>query len=148
MTEPSKKIRNRLFGLMIFVLSGGFLVAIFVPNFVGSHTSKAIGIANNLRQLDAAKQMWVSDYQFTNHNQILEMTHQLSEQDLSPYLRRSGLLFKSVADEKYLIKPLNESPEAILVHKIDMPWPIGSMICLATNGGMEITFPDKTKILF
>jgi hypothetical protein len=68
---------------LLLPLGVGFIVAIAIPNHVGSPKSKLTGIINNLRQLDAAKNQWAFDHGITNFNQIAELTNQLSEWRIS-----------------------------------------------------------------
>jgi hypothetical protein len=139
-----------LWKLLILLLLGGFLLAIAIPSYVEPPTSKVNSIINNLHHIDMAKNEWAFEHGVTNYDQIASMTNQLSEQDLTPYLHfpdKQGGLVHSVAGEIYLINPLNKTPGAKLVHKINMPWPKGSMIRFLenTNAFLEITFPDGTK---
>jgi hypothetical protein len=141
-----------LWTLLILIAIGIFLLAIAIPNFTGRRVSKFNMIINNLRQIDAAKSQWAFELGVTNLDQIATVTNQLSEKDLAPYLHssnnQSGLV-PSVAGEIYTIGALNKSPEAKLVHKIEMPWPIGSIIRFSKNPKLndccEITLPDGTK---
>jgi hypothetical protein len=57
MNDGSKQSDGRswLWNFLVFLFLGGILVAIAIPNFVGSRTSKLNAIINNLRLLDAAK---------------------------------------------------------------------------------------------
>jgi len=155
MNGNSEKSGSRywFWSLLILILLGGFLLAIAIPNYVGPHKSKLNSIVNNLRQIDAAKNQWAFEHGVTNFDQIARLTNQLSEQDLTPYLHypnKQGGLVPSVAGEIYAINPLNKSPQAKLVRKVDMPWPKGSIIRFSenTNASLEITFPDGTKTHF
>lgn len=155
MNEISEKPRCRswLWNLLILILLGGLLFVFAIPNFVRSGPSKLNGIVNNLRQLAGAKEQWAFEHGITNFAQIANMTNQPSEQDLTPYFRfpnKQGGLFPSVAGEVYSINPLNKSPEAKVIHKIDRPWPKGSIIRFSdnTNAELEILFPDGTKTSF
>jgi hypothetical protein len=141
-----------LWTLLILIAIGILLLAIAIPNFTGSRVSKFNMIINNLRQIDAAKNQWAFEHGVTNLDQIATLTNQLSEKDLAPYLHSSnnqGGLATSVAGEIYTIGALNKSPEAKLVHKIEMPWPRGSIIRFSQNPKLnayyEITLPDGTK---
>jgi len=141
-----------LWKFLTLLFVAGLLVAIAVPNHVGHTTSKFNMIINNLRQIDAAKNQWAFEHGFTNFDQIANLTNQLSEKDFVPYLHfpnNQGSLVPSVAGEIYTINALNKSPEAKLVHKIEMPWPKGSVIRFSQNpkqnAYFEITLPDGTK---
>jgi hypothetical protein len=154
MSENQKSSNNWswVLKLLFFVFIAGLLFAIIFPNHVGPRTSKFNMIINNLRQLDAAKNQWAFEHGVTNFDQISNLTNQLSEKDLAPYLHfpnnQSGLV-PSAAGEIYTINALNKSPDAKLVHKIEMPWPKGSVIRFSEhpkqNAYFEITLPDGTK---
>jgi hypothetical protein len=152
MNEGTEKCRSWLWKLLILMLLCGLIAWVAIPNFVGHSQYKANYIINNLRQIGGAKNQWAFDHGITNSDQITGLTNQLSEQDLSPYLgffSKENRLVPSVAGEIYVINPLNKSPEAKLVHKIDKPWPIGSIIRFSekpkVNAYLEIIFPDGTK---
>ena len=87
MNEGTEKCRSWLWKLLILMLLCGLIVWVAIPNFVGHSQSKANYIINNLRQIDGAKNQWAFDHGITNSDQITGLTNQLSEQDLSPYLR-------------------------------------------------------------
>ena len=138
--------------LLILLSIGVFLFAIAIDNSNRSKVSKFNMIINNLRQIDAAKNQWAFEHGVTNFDQIANQTNQLSEKDLIPYFHfpnKQGGLVPSVADEIYTINVLNKSPEAKLVHKIEMPWPKGSVIRFSQNPKLnayyEITLPDGAK---
>jgi hypothetical protein len=138
------------FMFLLFVV--GLLVAIAIPNFVGSHPSKTSGIINNLRQIDGAKNEWAVEHGFTNVSQIEELTNQPTQHDLAPYLHfqtnRDGS-FQSMAGEVYAINPLNKSPEARLGRKI-YSYPKGSIIRFTDNTNylfpFELVLPDGTTL--
>jgi len=99
-----------------------------VPNFVRSGTSKTNAIINNLRQLDGAKQQWALDHGRTGAVQV-------TTQDIAPYLSHSHAsdgLVKAVAGERYSLKTLIESPEAILTREVDGR-PKGTVFRLGTD---------------
>src|SRR5208283_4759399 len=106
--------------LLILLLIGGFLCAIAIPNFISNGRTNVSGIINNLQQIDAAKNYWAFERGFTNESQVLQLTNQLAEKDLFPYIHRttdkSNDLFSSIEGEIYIINPLNRGPEAKLNH--------------------------------
>jgi hypothetical protein len=153
MNESSKNFscRSWIWHLLIYVFVAALLVAMAIPNFVGSHTSKINGIINNLRQIDAAKNEWAVEHGVTNLDQIARLTNQLSAKDITPYLHfqnYQGVLVPSVAGETYAIGALNKSPEAKLVHKI-YSYPTGSIIRFSNSTNLfpfELILPDGTKL--
>ena len=139
--------------LLILLFGAGILVAITIPNFVGSHTSKTTGIINNLRQIDGAKNEWAFERGFTNAEQVAQLTNRLTERDLEPYLRHQTNgdgSYRMVMGEIYSVGPMNKSPEARLVRSYNNH-PKGSIIRLASDTNrppFEIIFPDGTKQRF
>jgi hypothetical protein len=140
--------------LALFVLVVGIFVAIALPNRIGRGTSKMNYIVSNLRQLDAAKIQWAFEHGqgITNVAQAIQLTNQLTEQDLIPYIHRpdnQDSLIRSVADERYTINSMNKSPEARLIHVVEA-WPKEAIIRLSdnTNTVFEVIFPDGTKTYY
>ena len=142
-----------LWNLLIILFVVGLLIAIAIPNFVGSRQIKINFIWNNLRQIDAAKNQWAFEHGFTNVEQFLQLTNKPTEDALKPYLYKDDKSYvRPVAGETYTINPMNKSPEAKLTREIEMPWPKGSIIRFSENpklnANLEITFPDGTKTYY
>lgn len=155
MTESTENKNSSLrYWHFLFLLLGiGVLVLIAIPSSLQSPESKINWIINNLRQIDAAKNQWAFEHvpNITKIDQVSVLTNQPSEEDLTPYLHFQNKkvdVIPSIAGEIYIINPLNKSPEAKLVNKIDMPWPKGSIIRFSENpklnAYLEIIFPDGT----
>jgi hypothetical protein len=154
--NAGSKLFGRFFPVFVILAAGAFLLAIAIPNFVRSGPNKMNNIINNLRQLDAAKQQWAYEHVTTNWEQVAKLTNQISEQDLYPYLHRSGdgaSYIVPVGGEKYLANALNESPEAKLAYPIaGYSWPAGSIIRFSgiekPNCYFEVVFPGGAKTNF
>src|ERR1700722_18983015 len=83
----NKNYKLRYWHILLLVLGFVFLVAIAIPSSLpGPRVIPINKIINNLRLIDAAKNQWALEHDITNHNQILALTNQPSEQDLIPYL--------------------------------------------------------------
>ena len=83
-------------------------------NFVSSGPSKTSTILYNLRLIDGAKQQWALE-----HHPAGAVVP--TREDLAPYLKRPPHLngwVNPVADERYTIKRLTESPEAELIAQL------------------------------
>jgi hypothetical protein len=130
----NRKRLTRICAIGGILLLLAFVVSVAIPNFAGSHRSKAHAIVSNLRQLDGAMQQWGLDHGQTG-------TVVVTEENLVPYLRHPP---KPVAGERYVLKTLAESPEAHLTHKVEL-WPAGSVLRLSTNGDFEVVSPNKTN---
>ena len=93
--------------LLIFLLVGGLLCWIAIPNYIGGGHSNLNYIINGLRQIDAAKSEWAFERGFTNVSQVLQLTNQLTEKDLFSYIHHNpdkpNDLVASVAGEIYTI---------------------------------------------
>ena len=119
---------------------GGVLVilalvaSVAIPNYTGSHRSKALQIVNNLMQLDGAMQQWAIEHGKTGAVAV-------TEEYIASYIH---LPLKPVAGERYVLKNLAESPEAHLTRKVEL-WPAGSVLRLNTNVGHEVILPYKTN---
>ncbi len=61
------------------------IIAIFIPNFHGSHGSPANACINNLRQIDAAVNQFALEHQLTNGDKIN------FPNDLTPYIKLNSL---------------------------------------------------------
>ena len=146
MSEPERPSISALIkGAIIacFVVWAGYVTC--VPDFTRSGPSKTNGVMNNLRRLDAAKQIWALEHGQTNAAAVPTM------EDLAPYLRgpRDGegldatTGIKPVAGERYFIKSLAESPEAELMRELDGR-PKGTVFRMATNVADEIVLPKES----
>jgi len=152
MNESSKNFSSRpwLWPSLIYVFVAVLLFAIAIPNFVGGGQSKIGYVINNLRQIDGDKNEWVFEHGFTNAVQASQLTNQLTEDDLKPYLFHDGRnLIRPIAGEIYKINPMNKPPEALVVHKIpfgDGALSKGTVIRYSanTNYFYEIVRPDGT----
>lgn len=126
------KVTNAL--LILLVL--GFLYFLLIPRFDGRITPNPKNyIINNLRQIEGAKRQWAIENNVTGNVQV-------TEQNVGFYLGRgtNSRWVSSVAEERYVLKLLDESPEAHLTKKIaDMPK--GTIIRFSTNGEDEVILP-------
>ncbi len=113
------------------LILGAFVLAICIPNYVGSPRSKTLAIINNLRQLDGAMQQWAFEHGKTGAVVV-------TEQDVAPYLGQS---FKPIAGERYVLKTLSQPPEAQLTHRLEGR-PKGSVLRLDTNGTFDVILPN------
>jgi len=117
---------------------GGILVlaalvlSLCIPNFIRSGPSKTVGIANNLRQLDGAKQQWAFEHGSTGAVMV-------TEEDVAPYLRS----FKPVAGERYVLKTLPEPPEAELTRDLEGKRK-GSVLRLNNKGTLDVILPNTS----
>jgi hypothetical protein len=126
--------QNRL--LWLTALGGGLILVVLVlglctPKFAGVGPSKTSRIANNLRQLDAAKHQWAIENGKTGAVVV-------TEQDVAPYLRS----FESAAGERYNLRTLPESPEVRLTRDVEGK-PKGSVLRPNTNGTIDVTLPKS-----
>jgi hypothetical protein len=151
MNGNSEKSRSRswLWYLLVLIFAIGFLAAIAIPNFSGSHTSELNAIVNNLRQIDAAKNQWAFERGFTNVAQLAQLTNQLNEHDLTPYLLlRTNLdgSYRGFAGEIYRINPLNKLPEATLTYMVET-YPKDTIITLggSNNWHEKYILPGQTN---
>ena len=134
MIEPPKYSPGSWVTIMAVGLGLCLIAWIAIPNFAGSRWSKRTGIINNLRQIDAAKDMWRWEHRATTSGEI-------AWQQLEPYLRRSpyaGELVPSVAGEIYRLNPLGIGPEAQLTRRVEV-WPKGTIIRLDPGQGSYTT---------
>ncbi len=153
----SKPIRAWLLPVVILIAIIGLLVAIATPNFVHGGSTRLNAIINNLRQIDAAKQQWASDRGLTNATQLNRV---VTERDLAPYLLPAYTQHEAfgnpVLGELYLIRDLNQPPEAVLTKKlterhVDSSLPRGTIIRLdqeLQSDGYELISPDGTSKIF
>ncbi len=145
-----------LTGILLIAIIG-LLVAITVPNFVHGGSTKFLGIINHLRQIDAAKHQWALERGLTNSSQLNRV---ITERDLAPYLLPSFTQNQDFGNpafgELYLIRDLNEPPEAVLTRKlterhVDSSLPRGTIIRLDPGPGSEcyeIISPDGTSKIY
>jgi hypothetical protein len=128
---------KRLRTIFVFGAAAVVGVGLIVASRVGGYrsgSSKINAIENLLRQLDGAVSQWAIE------------THQTagafpSQNDIAPYLSsslfdRNGSL-KSVAGEVYVLKPLPQSPEAVLTREVEGR-ANGTIFYCATNGDVAI----------
>jgi hypothetical protein len=119
----------------VVVLGVGFVAALMVSGPRSySHHSKIGAIENLLRMIDGSVSQWAIE------------THQTagafpSQKDIAPYLSpslfdRNGSL-KSVAGERYVLRPLPQSPEAVLTREVEGRAK-GTVFYCGTNGDVEI----------
>lgn len=126
--QPKQRSYSGLWLVLASVVVLGLVCSICVPNFVRSGPGKTSFIINNLRQLDGAKQQWALDHGRTGAIQV-------TTQDIAPYLTHSHAkdgLVKPVAGERYSLRTLIESPEAILTREVDGR-PKGTVFRLGTD---------------
>src|SRR6267154_4957112 len=116
---PSKSLRSWLLQVVFAVAIIGLLVAIAVPNFVHSGSTKLLGIIGHLRQIEAAKQQWAKKRGLTN---AVQQNCVVTESVLAPYLLPAYTQNQDFGNpafgELYLIGDLNQSPEAVLTRKL------------------------------
>ena len=102
------------------------IISIAMPNFVSRGPGKIHAIICNLQQLDGAVQMWAIDHHQTNAVLV-------TKEDIAPYLRIStDHWVNQVAGERYVLKVLPQSPEAVLTREVEGR-PKGTVIRLSTN---------------
>jgi|ERR1035438_7763580 hypothetical protein len=134
MSETKRASRLVLFGGIAFVVLLVFYIG--MPNYVRSGPSKISAIANNLRQLDGAMQLWAIEHGRTGAVVV-------AEEDVAPYLRaHSNGWVTSVAGERYILKTLVESPEVELTREVEGR-PKGSILRLSTNSDLEVILPKS-----
>ena len=143
--------------LLLVIAVVGLIAAMATPNYIGGGPNEQPSpIINNLRQIDGAKNEWAFERGFTNESQVLQLTNQLTEKDLLPYLyhdsNQSNNLVVPAAGEIYTIGRFDTGPEAKLTKKLKLrneTWPQGTIIRLATDPDTgfpyQVIFPDGTK---
>ncbi|MGA2281803.1 MAG: hypothetical protein ABSG80_16050 [Verrucomicrobiota bacterium] len=156
-SASSKSSWSWLLTVVLLIAIIGLLVAIAVPNFVHGGSTKLNAIINHLRQIDAAKHQWALERGLTNASQLNRV---ITERDLAPYLLPSFTQNQDfgnpVFGELYLIRDLNQPPEAVLTRKltercVDSTLPKGTIIRLDPGPGSEcyeIISPDGSSKIF
>ena len=146
-----------MLAVVLLIAITGLLVAIAVPNFVHGGSTRLNAIINHLRQIDAAKHQWALERGLTNAAQLNRV---ITKRDLAPYLlpayTQNQDFGNPVNGELYLIRDLNQPPEAVLTRKlteryVDSPLPKGTIIRLdqePESNGYEIILPDGTSKIF
>ena len=138
----------------------GLLAALAIPNFIGGGSTKLLGIIHTLQQIDAAKQQWAWERGLTN---AAQQNRIITEKDLAPYLLTAFTAHQEFGNpgfgELYLIRDLNQSPEAVLTRKLTErsgdSVPRGTVIRLDRGSGKgqcdecyEIISPDGTSKIY
>lgn len=158
---PSKSVRSWLLPVVFWVAIIGLLVAIAIPNFVHGGSTKLLGIIHHLQQIDAAKQQWALEQGLTN---TASLNRVVTEEDLAPFLlpvyTQKQEFGNPAFGELYLIRDLNQSPEAVLTRTLTERYtysslPKGTVIRLDKGTGTnwcyecyEIIFPDGSPMIF
>ena len=146
-------------GLLLGIV--GLLAAIAIPNFVRSGSTKRLGIINKLCQIDAAKAQWAIEHGLTNSPTPSRV---VTVKDLAPYLLPDYTQKKEFGNpafgEFYLIRDLNQSPEAVLTCPLveryaDYSLPKGTVIRLDQGEGTnwcyecyQIILPDGSSTIY
>jgi hypothetical protein len=115
--------------LLLLFLFVGLLLAITMPNFLGSHGNPMQDIFWNLRQIDDAKFRWADERGITKAVQLDKIN--LTEQELKPYLlghydNKDGLIHPRHGEnckinsiwkhaEAELVNPLNGLPKGTII---------------------------------
>ena len=92
--------------MAILILIIGFVVAVAIPNRVGSHTSPANACINNLRQIDAAINEWALVNGKTNGTVV-------TENDITNYIKlnRYGKIPPCPSGGKYTYGKVGVTPQ-------------------------------------
>jgi hypothetical protein len=157
----SKSPRSWLLPAVLVIAIIGLLIVIAVPNFVHGGSTKLLGIISHLSQIEAAKQQWAKEHGLTN---AVQQKCVVTESDLAPYLLPAYTQNQNFGNpafgELYLIRDLNQSPEAVLTQKLterytDSSLPKGTIIRLDQGSGSEwcyecyeIILPDGTSRIY
>jgi len=101
----------------IIVLVLGLIVAITIPNRIGSHTSPANACINTLRQIDAAANQFALEHGTTNGEAIN------FPNDLTPYIKltRDGKIPSCPSGGIYHISKFGEAPTCSLSNTVNPP---------------------------
>jgi len=157
----SKSKRSWLIPVVILIAIIGLLIAIAVPNFVHGGSTKRLGIISHLRQIEQAKAQWAMEHGLTNSPMPSRV---LTAKDLAPYLLPNYTQKEEFGDpafgELYLIRDLNQSPEAVLTRPLverysNYSLPKGTVIRLDQGNGAEwcyecyeIVLPDGSATIY
>jgi hypothetical protein len=136
--ESPRFLTMRLGGILALGLLAALIISIAMPNFVSRGPGKIHAIICNLQQLDGAVQMWAIDHHQTNAVLV-------TKEDIAPYLRVStDHWVNQVAGERYVLKALPQSPEAVLTREVEGR-PKGTVIRLSTNDwDSQFILPNKS----
>jgi competence protein ComGC len=157
----SKSVFSRLLPFLILAVIIGLLALIAIPNFAHGGSTKLLGIIHQLQQIDAAKQQWALEHELTN---TASLNRVVTEKDLAPYLLPAFTQKEEFGNpafgELYLIRDLNQSPEAVLTRTLterytDSSLPKGTVIRLDRGVGgewcyecYEIILPDGSSKIY
>jgi hypothetical protein len=157
----SKPRHSWLLPVVILIAIIGLLLAIAIPNFVRGGSTKLLGIIHHLQQIDAAKQQWALEHGLTNTTSLNRV---VTEKDLASYLLPAYTQKQEFGNpafgELYLIRDLNQSPEAVLTRTLterytDFSLPKGTVIRLDRGTGnewcyecYEIILPDGSSKIY
>ena len=157
----SKPKRSWWLPVITLIAIIGLLIAVAVPNFVHGGSTKLLGIIHHLQQIDAAKQQWALEHGLTN---TISLNRVITEKELAPYLLPAYTQKKEFGNpafgELYLIRDLNQSPEAVLTRTLaeryaDSSLPKGTVIRLDRGTGVEwcyecyeIILPDGSSKIY
>jgi hypothetical protein len=157
----SKPKRSWLLPIVVLVAIIGLLISIAVPNFVHGGSTKLLGIIHHLQQIDAAKQQWALEHGLTN---IISLNRVITEKELASYLLPAYTQKEEFGNpafgELYLIRDLNQSPEAVLTRTLTERYtgsslPKGTVIRLVRGTGSEwcyecyeIILPDGSSKIY
>ena len=113
MSEQNKNACSAftVYEIVLLVCIVGFLVALVLPNFSGSHpTSPANACINNLRQIDAAANQFALEHNLTNGDAIK------FPDDLTNYIKltRAGKIPPCPSGGIYSIKKVGDVPTCSL----------------------------------
>ena len=157
----SKSRRSWLLTMVLLAGIIGLLVVVAIPNFVHGGSTKRLGIIHHLRQIEQAKAQWAMEHGLTNSPLPSRV---LTAKDLAPYLLPNYTQNKEFGDptfgELYLIRDLNQSPEAVLTRPLverysNYSLPKGTVIRLDQGEGtnwcyecFEIILPDGASTIY
>jgi hypothetical protein len=128
--EPAPRASERfMLPLLISITLGLLAVWNILPMLSGSHRPKYIGVVNNLKHIQVAKEQWALDHGVTGS---VEVSAQNLGAYLGPYFVSNDLV-KPILGERYIINPIGVDPEARLVRQADK-LPAGTIIRLYPTG--------------
>lgn len=136
--KTPQPLRSAVFLGVALLALAGLLALVCIPNFVGGGPSKTSRITNNLRQLAGAKEQWALEHSKTGAVAV-------TREDIAFYFGRGGIdaYIVPVANERYTLGNLNQSPEALLTRPLEGR-PKGTIIRLGTNSAVEIILPNHS----